>query len=181
MKAAIFLERDGILNTARTENGEQIPPYTFEQFKINEKAILPIRRLKAAGFLLIATTNQPAISEGEISRWDLDRMHNTLRRTFDLDDIMVCPHAKDDFCPCHKPSAGLFSEAAFKWHIELEQSFVISDKWQDAEAARIIGATSLLVRSPWIGDGHHDFVVSDIATVVKKILQLQPVGHAMVA
>ena len=158
-----------------------MPPLTFEQFKINKEAIAPILRLKAAGFRLIATTNQPAISEGKISRWDLDRMHDSLRRTFSLDDILVCPHAEDDFCPCRKPSSGLFSEAAFKWHIELEQSFVISDKWQDADAARVVGATSLLVRSPWIGDGHHDFVLPDIATIVRKILHLQPAGHAMVA
>jgi D-glycero-D-manno-heptose 1,7-bisphosphate phosphatase len=181
MKAAIFLERDGILNAARTVKGEQVSPMSFEQFKINDEAILPLRRLKAAGFLLIATTNQPGMSEGLLSRWDLDRMHDSLRRTFALDDILVCPHALDDFCPCRKPSSGLFSEAAFKWHIELEQSFVVSDKWQDAEAARVIGATSLLLRSPWIGDGHHDFVLPDLSAIAKKILQLQPVGHALVA
>ncbi|MEO6036738.1 MAG: HAD-IIIA family hydrolase [Verrucomicrobiota bacterium] len=181
MKAAIFLERDGILNAARTEKGEQKPPLTFEQFKINERAILPLRLLKAAGFLLIGTTNQPEISEGNLSRWDLDQMHNSIRRTFLLDDILFCPHSKEDECPCRKPGSGLFSEAAFKWHIELEQSFVVSDKWQDAEAARIIGATSLLIKSPWIGDGHHDFVLPDLAAVAKKIQQLQPVGNAMVA
>ncbi len=172
MKTAIFLERDGILNLARSEGDLQLAPLTIAQFSINEQAVAPLRLLKSAGFLLIATTNQPGVSEGIISRWDLDRMHQILQRTFALDDILVCPHAEDDFCPCRKPSDGLFSEAAFKHHIDLERSFVISDKWQDAEAARVFGATSLLVESPWIGDGHHDFVLPDIAAVVKKITQL---------
>lgn len=173
MKTAIFLERDGILNLARAVGNLQIAPLKIEHFKINEEAIGPLRLLKSAGFLLIATTNQPGMSEGTISRWDLDRMHQTLQRTFALDDILVCPHAEDDFCPCRKPSSGLFSEAAFKYHIDLERSFVISDKWQDAEAARVFGATSLLIDSPWIGDGHHDFVLPTIAEVVKKIAQLK--------
>ena len=173
MKTAIFLERDGILNLARSEGDEQIAPLTLEQFKINEKAIVPLRLLRSAGVLLIATTNQPGMSEGNLSRWDLDRMHQMLQLTFSLDDIFVCPHSVDDFCPCRKPSSGLFTEAAFKHNLDLEHSFVISDKWQDAEAARVIGATSLLVDSPWIGDGHHDFVLPDFSTVVKKIVQLK--------
>ncbi|MEO5803193.1 MAG: HAD-IIIA family hydrolase [Verrucomicrobiota bacterium] len=173
MKAAIFLERDGILNLARQEKGQQVAPLTLDQFKVNSEAVAPLLQLKRAGFLLIATTNQPAMSQGSISRWELDRMHESLRRTFSLDDIFICPHVKDEFCPCRKPQAGLFSEAAYKWHIDMERSFVISDKWHDAEAARIVGVTSLLVKSPWIGDGHHDFVLPDLAAIVKKIEQLQ--------
>ena len=65
-------------------------------------------------------------------------------------------------------------EAAFKWHLDLERSFVISDKWQDAKAAHIAGCTSILIKSPWIGSGHIDFVVPNIAAAVGKILDLQP-------
>ncbi len=181
MKAAIFLERDGILNLARSQYGQQIAPLTSDEFKVNPFAIAPLRKLKAAGFTLIATTNQPAISQGNLSRWDLDRMHETLQRAFLLDDILVCPHEEDEYCPCRKPKAGMFSEAAFKWRIEAEQSFVVSDKWQDAEAARMIGATSLLIKSPWIGQGHHDFVLPNLTAIADKILQLQPAMQSIVA
>lgn len=181
MKAAIFLERDGILNLARVERNQQLPPLTLEQFQVNAKAIAPLLKLKSAGFRLIATTNQPAMSHGNLSRWEMDRMHDILRRAFSLDDILFCPHAEDEFCPCRKPKPGLFSEAAFKWHIDLERSFVISDKWQDAEAARAVGATSLLVKSPWIGDGHHDFVLPDVKAIVEKIGQLQSSAHTLAA
>jgi histidinol-phosphate phosphatase family protein len=181
VKAAIFLERDGILNLARVDKNQQVPPLTLDQFKVNPLALAPLLHLKAAGFTLIATTNQPAMSHGNISRWDLDQMHGILRRAFSLDDILICPHAEDEFCPCRKPKAGLFSEAAFKWHIDLEHSFVISDKWQDAEAARLVGATSLLVKSPWIGRGHHDFVLPDIAAIAEKIADLQPCKQSLVA
>ncbi len=100
-------------------------------------------------------------------------MHDLLRKTFALDDILVCPHDETDRCPCRKPKPGLLVEASFKFHLLLDRSFVISDKWQDAEAARTAGCTSLLVQSPWIGSVHRDFLLPDLSAIVEKILQLR--------
>jgi histidinol-phosphate phosphatase family protein len=99
-------------------------------------------------------------------------MHDMLRGRFAVDEILVCPHDGTDHCPCRKPKPGLLIEAAFKWHLDLERSFVVSDKWQDAEAAHNAGCTSILLKSAWIGLGHHDFVLSTIDDVFNKILQL---------
>ena len=173
MKRAVFLERDGILNEARSGPKHQISPLTLEEFKVNVSARDPLKELKAAGFVLIATTNQPGLSRGYQSRRELDRMHDLVRRTLPLDDMMVCAHDESDHCPCRKPRPGLLIEAAFKWHLNLDHSFVISDKWQDAEAARTAGCTSLLVKSPWVGNVHHDFVLPDLASIVKKVLSLK--------
>ena len=98
-----------------------------------------LRKFKAAGYVLIATTNQPGLSTGTLARRELDRMHEMLRRCLPLDDVLVCPHTESDDCTCRKPEPGLLTEAAFKWHLDLERSFVISDKWQDAKAARAAG------------------------------------------
>ena len=144
----------------------------MEEFKIIPEAVEPLHRLKKAGFILIASTNQPGVSRGTLSRRELDRMHDVLFRTFPLDDLMLCPHDEHDRCPCRKPKPGLLIEAAFKWHLDLDHSFVVSDKWQDAEAARTAGCTSLLVKSPWVGPVHHDFVLLDLEAVVSKILLL---------
>jgi len=111
----------------------------------------------------------------------MDRMHELLRKTFALDDFLVCPHDETDRCPCRKPKPGLLVEAAFKWHLDLDRSFVISDKWQDAEAARTAGCTSLLINSPFVGKAHKDFVLPDISAVVEKILRLKNTGRVMAA
>jgi D-glycero-D-manno-heptose 1,7-bisphosphate phosphatase len=140
-----------------------------------------LQELKDAGFVLIVTTNQPGLSRGYQSRRELDLIHDKLRRTLPLDDILVCAHDETDRCPCRKPQPGLLIEAAFKWHLDLDRSFVISDKWQDAEAARMAGCTSLLIKSPWIGSGHHDFVVPSLKVIVDKILQLHTGKHALVS
>jgi len=173
MKRAIFLERDGILNLAKVDRGTQVTPVTFAEFEINPVATTVCQHLKAAGFLLIATTNQPGLSTDTLSRRELDRMHDQLRLALPLDDILVCPHDAADHCPCRKPLPGLFTEAAFKFHIDLERCFVISDKWHDARAARAVGATSMIMQSPWVGSGHHDFVLPSLSVIADKILQLQ--------
>ncbi len=173
MRAAVFVDRDGILNRDRVEGNQPAPPLSLDQMEPNAEAIEPLQHLKASGFLLIATTNQPALSRGELSRREMDQMHDVLRRIFVLDDILVCPHDAADFCPCRKPKPGLLKEAAFKWHLNLDQCFVLSNKWQDAEAAMNAGCTSLLISSPWIGKGHHDIVLASLADAVKRIPRLQ--------
>src|SRR5580765_7836908 len=179
MKQGVFLERDGILNTVRVERQHQVTPLTLEDFKINQEAIPLIKKLKEAGLVVIVTTNQPGLSRGYQSRRELDRMHERLRKTFALDDILVCPHDETDRCPCRKPKPGLLIEAGFKWHLDLDHSFVVSDKWQDAEAARIAGCTSLLLKSHWVGTVHRDFVLTSLSAIVEKILRLTAANKAV--
>ena len=173
MKTAVFFERDGILNEAPTEGTKQVIPTRLEEFKINQGAIAPLKALKEAGFLLIVTTNQPGISTGTIERRELDLMHKVQKRRLPVDDIYMCPYEASEGCPCHKPSIGMFQEAAYKWNIDLNHSFVVSDKWPDAKAALNIGAYSVMLRSPWIGDCHHDFVCDSLDDIVAKIRQVQ--------
>ena len=181
MKQGVFIERDGILNQVRVEGQHQVGPLTLEELRINKAAVPLLTKLKMSGLLLIATTNQPGLSRGYQNRRELDRMHDLLRKTFVLDDMLVCPHDETDRCPCRKPKPGLLVEAAFKWHLDLDRSFVISDKWQDAEAARTAGCTSLLVHSPWVRTVHRDFVLPDLEAIVEKILRLKSSGRVMAA
>src|SRR6476659_8355743 len=181
MKQAVFFERDGVLNAAKTDKQQQVSPLTLGELHLNETAAPLLKKLKLAGFVLITTTNQPGLSRGYQNRRELDRMHDRIRKVFPLDDILVCPHDETDRCPCRKPKPGLLVEAAFKWHLDLDRSFVISDKWQDAEAARTAGCTSLLIDSPFLGKVHRDFVLSDLDAVVEKILRLKSTGRVMAA
>ena len=169
----MFIERDGVLNLPKIEGQYQIAPRTLPEFFINRAAEQPLRDLRTAGFLVIATTNQPGVSRGHINRREIDYMHAFLQKALPLDDIFTCLHDEGDRCPCRKPQPGLFREASFKWQINLDHSFVISDKWQDAKAAQNAGCTSILIQSPWNGGGHHDFVVDNLESAVAKVIQLQ--------
>lgn len=169
MKSAVFLERDGILNRYVPERGSPGVPLRMEEFKVIEEVKPLLVQLKEAGFLLLVATVQPAVSEGELSRNELDLMHRVLRHKLPVDDILLCC-SDDPTHPCHKPQPGLFMEAAFKWGLDLDRCFVISDKWQDAKAAQVAGCTSVMVKSPWVGTDHHDFVVDDLEAATRKIL-----------
>ena len=76
MKTAIFFERDGILTLAKVERQHQATPLSLEEFQINPAALPALKQLKQAGFVLIATTNQPGLSHGTLARRELDRMHD---------------------------------------------------------------------------------------------------------
>src|SRR5437870_5374279 len=181
MKQAVFIERDGVLNQVRVERQHQVSPLTLEEFHPEQKAVSEIKRLKAGGLVVIATTNQPGLSRGYQSRRELDGMHALLRRTFDRDDLSAGLHDETERSPSRKPKPVLLVEAAFTWHLDLDRSFVISEKWQDAEAARAAGCTSLLVQSPWVRTGHRNFVRPDLASVVDKILSLKGATRVMAA
>jgi D-glycero-D-manno-heptose 1,7-bisphosphate phosphatase len=181
MKQAVFIERDGVLNQVRIERQQPIAPLTLEEFRLNTDLVPLVQKLKDANLVVIVTTNQPGISRGYQSRRELDRMNDLLRRTFTVDDLVLCPHDETDRCPCRKPKPGLLVESAFKWHLDLDRSFVIGDKWQDAEAARTAGCTSLLLKSPWVGTVHRDFLLPDFESVVNKILRLKSSSRVMAA
>lgn len=172
MRVAAFIERDGLLNKVRVEHDSPVTPTRLEEFKIQPTAASLIRALRDAGFVVIATTNQPGLSTGDLSRRELDIMHDMLLKKLNLDDLMVCPHDEADCCPCRKPKPGLLIEAGFKWHVDLDRSVVISDKWQDAEAARIAGCTSIQIQSPWNGPGHRDCQVATFKEAVERAIAL---------
>ncbi len=178
MKAAVFLERDGVINEAGIVGGHQEVPLHVGDFQVRQDVRPCLERLTAAGFLVIVTTNQPGLADGRLCRSELDLIHGMLLRALPIDDLLMCPHAEDDNCHCHKPEAGLFTEANFKWNLDMDLSFVVSNKWQDAAAAHVTGGTSILIESPLNGDGHHDFIVKSLPAAVDKILSLySPVGE----
>ena len=181
MKQAIFLERDGILNLVLAGRPLRWTPPTLAEFRVNEEAAPLLERLRAVGFRLIATTNQPGLSDGRVARREVDRMHELLRARLPLDDILVCPHGEGEGCPCQKPRPGLFTEAAFKWQLNLERCFVVSDKWQDAAAARMAGCTSLLIRSPAMSVVHYDIALPNLEVIVERILKMHAFGQVLAA
>jgi hypothetical protein len=106
MKFGVFIERDGVLNQALVERSQQVSPLSLGHFRINPAAAGLVRKLKAAGFVVVATTNQPGLSRGYQSRRALDQMHALLMNQVPLDDILVCPHDETDHCPCRGTLAG---------------------------------------------------------------------------
>jgi D-glycero-D-manno-heptose 1,7-bisphosphate phosphatase len=138
-RAAVFLDRDGVLNEAHVQGGVPMPPGSLEAFRILPGAAEACTAFSAAGLVLVVVTNQPDLSRGALTPADLEAMHERLRESLPLDDIVVCPHDDHDGCPCRKPRPGMILDAARRLDLDLNRSVCVGDRWRDVEAGRRAG------------------------------------------
>ena len=170
MRRAVFLDRDGIINRIVLRDGKPCSPRSVSEFEVLDGVSNALASLRRAGFLNIVITNQPDISRGLMDVQELESMHNCLRETLPVDDILVCPHDDRDGCPCRKPKPGMLLAAAKKWGVDLGSSFVIGDQWKDVAAGRGAGCTTILVDYPHNRDTQADYRAGSLAEAVEYIL-----------
>jgi len=143
--AAVFLDRDGVLNKLVFREGRGASPRRFEDFELLPGVGEAVESIKRAGLLTVVVTNQPDLSRGALDRAELDRMHDFLRSTIQVGAIYVCSHDHRDRCDCRKPKPGLLWQAAKDLAIELGRSYLVGDSWRDIEAGDAGGCVTLLV------------------------------------
>jgi D-glycero-D-manno-heptose 1,7-bisphosphate phosphatase len=144
-RAAVFLDRDGVLNEVELRNGTPHPPAGVEQLRLLPGVVGACHRLRQLGFALVVVTNQPDIARGKQTRDEVDRMHHALRARLPLDDIVVCAHDDVDDCPCRKPRPGMILDAAARLGLDLAESVCIGDRWRDVEAGKRAGVMAIFV------------------------------------
>lgn len=144
-RAAVFLDRDGVLNEVQVRDGTPHPPSTVEEMRLLPGVEQACLRLHDLGYTLVVVTNQPDLARGTQTRAEVDRMHDFLRRRLPLDDVVVCPHDDADDCPCRKPKPGMLLDAARRLHLNLDLSVSVGDRWRDVEAARRAGVHAVYV------------------------------------
>jgi D-glycero-D-manno-heptose 1,7-bisphosphate phosphatase len=141
----VFLDRDGVINRALVREGRPYPPASPRELEILPGVPEALRRLKAAGYLLVVVTNQPDVARGTTTREAVERLNGALAAALPIDDFRVCYHDEADACPCRKPAPGLLIEAARAFSVELARSYVVGDRWRDVEAGRRAGCKTVFV------------------------------------
>ena len=144
-RAAVFLDRDGVLNEIELRGGTPHPPAGVEQLRLLPGVVEACYRLRELGFALVVVTNQPDIARGKQTRDEVDRMHDVLRARLPLDEIVVCPHDDADDCPCRKPRPGMILDAATRLDLDPGESVCIGDRWRDVEAGKRAGVMAIFV------------------------------------
>lgn len=175
-RRAVFLDRDGTLNHNEVVEGKPVGPSRLEDFRILPGVAEALDRFRAAGFLNIVITNQPDLTTGDIPADVIEAMHMRLRDELALDDIVICPHAKDAGCPCRKPEPGLLFTAAETWGIDLERSVMVGDRWRDINAGKAAGCSTVHIDKGYTGEPEvrgADFTVSSIEHAVEWICARQ--------
>ncbi|MBN2482451.1 MAG: HAD-IIIA family hydrolase [Bacteroidales bacterium] len=181
---AVFLDRDGVLNIEKSyiSRPEELEIYPF--------APAAVRKINHSGRLAVVVTNQSAVARNLCTEEDVDHIHRKLETDMGkqqawLDAIYYCPHHPDKGypdenpaykidCECRKPKTGMFVRAAEKYHIALEESYMIGDSERDVLAGRNAGCITVGVRT---GYGIRttrvlpDYFFKDLAEAVDFILE----------
>jgi D-glycero-D-manno-heptose 1,7-bisphosphate phosphatase len=168
-KAAVFFDRDGVLNHAVVREGKPYPPKDLSEFEIVDRAREDLLLLKEKGFVLVVVTNQPDIARGTQTQREVDAMNELLRRELPLDDVLVCPHDTNDGCNCRKPSPGLLHSAAGRHGLDLQKSFLIGDRWRDIDAGHAAGCTTILI----------DYGYQEHGPIKEPALRVRSLGEAV--
>lgn len=140
--AAVFLDRDGVLNRAIVRDRRPAAPLRLEDFEILPGVPEALARLKQAGYALVVVTNQPDVARGAVGREVIDAMHARLRAELPVDEVRVCFHDKGDDCACRKPLPGLLLEPPT---YAVARSVIVGDRWRDVEAGRNAGCRATIL------------------------------------
>ena len=169
-KPAVFLDRDG---TLMHEVNYCRDPATVRVFDGTREAL---RKLKAAGFVLVIITNQSGIARGLLTEADFHAVQERLLGL--LGDGLIaatymCADGPAGESGRRKPSPAMVLEAARDLSLDLAQSWFIGDKEIDVQCGRAAGTRTGLVRTGHGADadaaGAH-FVAKDIASAADFIL-----------
>ena len=175
---AIFLDRDGTINIYKGFLRN------INDFELIQGIGDAIQRINEQGYLAIVVTNQPVIARGELSKEELEEIHNRMetelgREGAYLDGIYVCPHHPDKGyegevvglkidCACRKPKPGMLLCAEKDFNINLEESWMVGDRESDIKAGRAAGCKTALVG--WEDYGQ-DVTVASVADFVEHFVK----------
>jgi len=177
MKRAAFLDRDGTLIAD--------PGYVTEWAQVRLLPGVPaaLRRLRAAGYLLVVVTNQSAVARGLCSEEQVRELHRRLgeelaRAGAGIDAFYYSPYHPDGVIPAYrrdhpsrKPAPGMLQAAATDLGLDLPASFMIGDSLRDVEAGRAAGCRTVLLAPPTqpAPSPAPDFTAPDLPTAVRLL------------
>jgi D-glycero-D-manno-heptose 1,7-bisphosphate phosphatase len=154
-KGAIFLDRDGTINE---EMGYINHPDRFIIFPFVAESIKIFNKL---GLKVIVVTNQSGVARGYFKESLVKELHEGLQKKMNnegakIDAIYYCPHhpkegqGKYKFdCTCRKPKPGMILKAIEEQEIDINNSYMIGDRYKD-----ILFAKNLNIKSGFVLTGY---------------------------
>ena len=145
-RAAIFLDRDGVVVRERGEH----------TWRVADLELLPtvpeaLKAIRAGGHMAVLITNQSGIGLGLYTHGDVARAHDWIGARLaeegtGLDAVYYCPHhPSKGRCLCRKPGSLLLERAIARYGIDPSASVMIGDRDRDVEAAAAVGVRGVLV------------------------------------
>ncbi len=191
-RAAVFLDRDGVLNEVVVDATSGLPesPYRAEDVHLTAGAAEALCVFAALGLATAVVSNQPAAAKGTHTRAELAAVHAEVVRQLAAAGGQIgvwcyCLHHPlgidlelAQACDCRKPAPGLIFEAAAALGIgDLASSWVIGDSDVDIAAGRAAGCRTILVEHAPTAHrrqgGHEpDHRVDDVLAAARMVAQV---------
>lgn len=174
--AAVFLDRDGVINQPIVVDNRPYPPKSVQEFVLLPRVREALVTLQQAGYFLSVVTNQPDVGRGTVDQTAVEAIHAHMHEMLPLDDIRVCYDDGRQVDSRHrKPHPGMLLDAAAEFSLDLPASFMIGDRWRDVEAGLNAGCKTIfidyqygesLLRTP-------DYTVTNLWEAAMLILKLK--------
>lgn len=168
----VFLDRDGVLNKSEVRGRKPYAPRSFEDFEIYPEAFAALEKLKNAGYQLIVVTNQPDVGNGVVAQRVVEKMNAKLMQELPVDAVYACFHSQSEGCTCRKPGTGMFMRAVEEFGADLNNSFMVGDRFSDIKAGENAGCKTIFIDRHYseTPDMKPDYTVQDITDAVGYIL-----------
>lgn len=146
MSAAIFLDRDGVINH---DPGDYTK--SLAEFTLLPTFLEALKSLKNKGFEFVVITNQGGIAKGLYTHDDVSAIHDHLASVCaaqgtPLLDIFYSPHHPDFGASLsRKPGSLMIERALAKHNLDPTRSWMIGDKARDIDAGRGAGVRGLQI------------------------------------
>lgn len=173
--AALFLDRDGIINTHLP--GDYVKHWG--EFKFCNGIFAFLKRAQTIFSHIFIVTNQQGVGKGIFSENDLQIIHEKMEDEFHKQGILLtriyyCPHLASDHCNCRKPKAGMLLQAKQEFpDIELRKSYFIGDSNTDIMAGQAAGCITVGLNSEnkqdLFGDMKPDILVQTLDEFFSQI------------
>lgn len=169
-RAAIFLDRDGVINPLIIRDGKRTSPRSLSEWQIFPDVAPSLHRLRDAGYLLLVITNQPEIARQQSDPRIVKEFHQDLLTKKMVNAVKMCPHDDADNCACRKPRPGMIVDYQKEMGVDLSRSFVIGDTWKDVLAGAAAGVRTILLRREYSGDAQPDHEFSTLPEATDLVL-----------
>ncbi len=143
----VILDRDGVINYDSDQYIKSV-----EEWQPIPGSLEAIARLNNAGISVAVATNQSGVARGLCDLDDINAIHQALRMRLSavggrVEVITFCHHGPTTGCDCRKPATGLLREIRRRTGLPLDGTPMIGDSRRDLEAAQLVGARPILVRT----------------------------------
>ena len=183
MEKYIFLDRDGTINV------EKHYLHKIEDFEYENGVLEALEGLQKLGYKFIIVTNQAGIAKGYYTERDYLILEEFIEKDLLKKGIIIqktyhCPHhpqGKIPYnvnCDCRKPKTGMFIKAIEEFNIDIENSYMVGDRFTDLKPADELGIYPVLIKTGY-GEDQLDALIQSDKTIEGKFKRVMVVENLM--